>query len=255
MYVYVGSSDTAILGAMTSHNPLPLQLSTSWVWTPADPNTDDPYFERMAAQGQSFFKGAGDLGSWQQYYECWPCDSALCDHRRWYGLDHQGPGKRLGFGNGWCQQIGNGAAVVATLRTSFAIPEWQKLKGVITKANEGSTKYRNGPDVSANANFTLLRLRGPERLALRTNMVESALPRPCGPATLPWPMNRRPQAKANPSGSLILAIYPLGLGKTYDTLFHDITKGNNGYPATKGYDLASGWGSPNTDGLINALTK
>ncbi|MGC1686773.1 MAG: hypothetical protein WA734_14195, partial [Candidatus Acidiferrales bacterium] len=26
--------------------------------------------------------------------------------------------------------------------------------GVITKANEGSTKYRNGPDVSANANFT-----------------------------------------------------------------------------------------------------
>ncbi len=25
--------------------------------------------------------------------------------------------------------------------------------------------------------------------------------------------------------------------------------------ATKGYDLTSGWGSPNTDGLINALTK
>jgi subtilase family serine protease len=36
----------------------------------------------------------------------------------------------------------------------FLIPTWQKLKGVTTKANEGSTKYRNGPDVSANSNFT-----------------------------------------------------------------------------------------------------
>ena len=56
LYVFVGSSDTAILSAMTTHTPLPLQLSSSWAWTPADPGTDDPYFEKMAAQGQSFFQ-------------------------------------------------------------------------------------------------------------------------------------------------------------------------------------------------------
>ena len=36
----------------------------------------------------------------------------------------------------------------------IAIPSWQKLTGVINSSNEGSTTYRNGPDVAANANFT-----------------------------------------------------------------------------------------------------
>ena len=36
----------------------------------------------------------------------------------------------------------------------IAIPSWQQLAGVITSTNKGSTVYRNGPDVSANANFT-----------------------------------------------------------------------------------------------------
>ena len=36
----------------------------------------------------------------------------------------------------------------------IAIPSWQQLSGVINSSNKGSTTYRNGPDVSANANFT-----------------------------------------------------------------------------------------------------
>jgi hypothetical protein len=66
--------------------------------------------------------------------------------------------------------------------------------------------------------------------------------------------NEQAAAKGDkPVGSINPTIYPLGLGKTYNTDFHDITAGSNGFPATKGYDLATGWGSPNTDGLINAL--
>ena len=38
--------------------------------------------------------------------------------------------------------------------TILPIPTWQKLSGVITSSNGGSTTYRNGPDVAANANFT-----------------------------------------------------------------------------------------------------
>ena len=64
LYVYVGSTDTAILSAMTTDTPLPAQLSSSWSWTPADPSTDDPYFEKMAAQGQSFFQASGDSDAW-----------------------------------------------------------------------------------------------------------------------------------------------------------------------------------------------
>ena len=37
---------------------------------------------------------------------------------------------------------------------SIAIPAWQQLAGVINSSNKGSTTLRNGPDVSANANFT-----------------------------------------------------------------------------------------------------
>jgi hypothetical protein len=34
--------------------PLPnAQLSASWLWCPADPSTDDTYFQEFAAQGQS----------------------------------------------------------------------------------------------------------------------------------------------------------------------------------------------------------
>src|SRR6202008_2644846 len=40
LVVYVGSSDVAIFNAMATANPLNAQLSSSWTWTPADPNTD-----------------------------------------------------------------------------------------------------------------------------------------------------------------------------------------------------------------------
>jgi len=51
------------------------------------------------------------------------------------------------------------------------------------------------------------------------------------------------------------ALYQIGLSSSYDADFHDITSGSNGYPATVGYDLATGWGSPNGSGLVNALIK
>jgi len=37
---------------------------------------------------------------------------------------------------------------------NIPIPSWQQLPGVINASNHGSTVYRNGPDVSANANWT-----------------------------------------------------------------------------------------------------
>lgn len=41
--VYVGSTDTAIISAMTTHSPLPTTIGCSWGWTPADPSTLNPY--------------------------------------------------------------------------------------------------------------------------------------------------------------------------------------------------------------------
>ena len=60
LVMYVGSTDTAIISAMTTHSPLPTTIGCSWGWTPADPTTLDPYFQKMAAQGQNFFAASGD---------------------------------------------------------------------------------------------------------------------------------------------------------------------------------------------------
>jgi hypothetical protein len=44
------------------------------------------------------------------------------------------------------------------------------------------------------------------------------------------------------------------LGSSYGANFHDIISGTNGsYSAETGYDLVTGWGSPNGTGLINSL--
>ncbi len=68
-------------------------------------------------------------------------------------------------------------------------------------------------------------------------------------------MNQHP-----PVGFLNPALYALGLGSSYAATFHDITVGNNTnatvtskYFAAAGYDLCTGWGTPNGTNMINAL--
>jgi len=58
-----------------------------------------------------------------------------------------------------------------------------------------------------------------------------------------------------PLGFLNPALYALGNagGNGYAAAFHDISAGSNGFAAEVGYDLATGWGSPNGAGLIDAL--
>src|SRR6202012_1915592 len=64
-----------------------------------------------------------------------------------------------------------------------------------------------------------------------------------------------------PVGFLNPAIYSLCLGTNYSVAFHDITSGNNtsfssltNFFAVPGYDLCTGWGTPNGTNLINELT-
>src|SRR5580658_3767677 len=77
LYVYVGSTDTVILSAMSMHSPLDAQLSSSWTWSPSDPATDDPYFERFAAQGQTMLQASGDSGAYTSFSRyVYPADDA-----------------------------------------------------------------------------------------------------------------------------------------------------------------------------------
>jgi subtilase family serine protease len=78
VYLYVSNnSDSAMPSSMSSRKPLPLNLSSSWSWTPVDPKTDNPFFMKMAAQGQSFFQAAGDSAAWKAGQFVWPEESPL----------------------------------------------------------------------------------------------------------------------------------------------------------------------------------
>ncbi|HEY3990122.1 MAG TPA: protease pro-enzyme activation domain-containing protein [Acidobacteriaceae bacterium] len=247
LVMYIGSTDTAIIGAMTTHNPLPTTIGCSWGWTPADPSTLDPYFEKMAAQGQNFFAASGDSSTWSSRNEAWPADDANVVSVGGTDLitaSAAGPWKSE---TAW---VDSGGGISPD---KIAIPSWQQLSGVINSSNKGSTTYRNGPDVSANANFTFYTCADQTTcLANEYGGTSFAAPMWAGYIAL---VNQQLVANGKPTiGFLNPTIYSQNVTSSYDTDFHDITSGTSGsYSAVTGYDLVTGWGSPNT-GLINALT-
>ena len=59
-----------------------------------------------------------------------------------------------------------------------------------------------------------------------------------------------------PVGFINPTIYAQNITARYGIDFHDITSGTSGsFSAATGYDLVTGWGSPNGNGLITALTS
>jgi subtilase family serine protease len=247
LVMYVGSTDTAIISAMTSHNPLPTTIGCSWGWTPADPTTLDPYFQRMAAQGQNFFAASGDSSTWSKRNEAWPADDANVVSVGGTDLVTSGAAGAWQSETAW---VDSGGGISPD---SIAIPAWQQLSGVINSSNKGSTTLRNGPDVSANANFTFYTCADQTAcLANEYGGTSFAAPMWAGYIAL---VNQQLAANSQPLiGFLNPTIYAQNVTSAYAADFHDITSGTSGsYSAVTGYDLVTGWGSPNS-GLIAALT-
>jgi subtilase family serine protease len=237
VYMYVGSSDTALLGGMSSDTPLPAQLSSSWLWEPSDPSTDNPYFEKMAAQGQSFFQASGDDGKFNNSYPTWPCDAAYVISVGGTDLETTGPGGAWASETGWSDSGGG-----FWPSDDIPIPSWQKATAA--KCSQCSQTYRNAPDVAANANFTFYVCA--DQSPCSANLY--------GGTSFAAPMwaayialyNQKEAALGHTKGVGFIdpEIYTIGLSAQYDNYFHDITSGSNGYNAGPGYDLVTGWGSP-----------
>jgi kumamolisin len=246
LVMYIGSTDSAIFNAMATAKPLNAQLSCSWYWSPADPKTLNPIFEEFAAQGQNLFDAAGDHESWQIGGSIWPADNAYLVSVGGTDLDTKSAGGPWSSETAWSDS-GGGISP-----NDIPIPSWQ-VATADQCIDKCSTSLRNGPDVSANSNFTFYVCA--DQAACSANEyggTSFAAPMWAGYLAL-----ANQQLIANGSkttlGFIDPALYTIGLGADYDTDFHDITSGSNGYAATKGYDLATGWGSPNGDNLINAL--
>jgi kumamolisin len=248
LVMYIGSTDTAIISAMTTHSPLPTTIGCSWGWTPADPSTLNPYFQKMAAQGQNFFAASGDSSTWSSRNEAWPADNAYIVSVGGTDLITASAGGAWKSETAWVDS-GGGISPDA-----IPIPSWQQISGVINSSNKGSTTLRNGPDVSANANFTFYVCADQTTCTANDYGGTSfATPMWAGYIAL---VNQQLAANGDPTiGFINPTIYAQNVTSSYATDFHDITSGTSGsYSAVTGYDLVTGWGSPNGVGLINALS-
>ncbi|HUA14923.1 MAG TPA: protease pro-enzyme activation domain-containing protein [Verrucomicrobiae bacterium] len=245
LVMYVGSTDSAIFNAMATASPLNAQLSSSWTWYPADPSTDNPYFEEFAAQGQNLFQAAGDSGAWKSSSEIFPADDVYVTTVGGTDLTTTSAAGPWASESTW---VDGGGGISPD---HYAIPSWQT--SAASGCSSCSKTYRNGPDVSANANFTFYVCADQTTCtANEYGGTSFAAPMWAGYLAL---INQQSVANGNKTlGFINPSLYTIGLGSSYSSDFHDITSGSNGYSATTGYDLATGWGSPNGSGLINALS-
>jgi len=112
---------------------------------------------------------------------------------------------------------------------------------------------RNGPDVSANANFTFY-VCADQTTCTANEFGGTSFAAPMWAAYVAL-VNQ--QLKANgfsTIGFINPFLYSFGVSSSYSTDFHDITSGKSGsFSSVTGYDLVTGWGSPNGTGLLNAL--
>jgi hypothetical protein len=167
-------------------------------------------------------------------------------------LTTTGPNGNWAGESTWNQ--GNGVGSGGGISTTYSIPSWQQ--GVDMTTNLGSTTYRNIPDVAMVAyNVQAVYNNGATSGFMGTSC---AAPLWAGFMAL---VNQWAASNAKPSAGFInAAIYAIGTGTNYSTMFHDITTGNNAssrspnrFYATPGYDLCTGWGTPSGSNLISAL--
>jgi subtilase family serine protease len=248
LVMYIGSLDSAIISAMTTHNPLPTTIGCSWGWTPADPSTLNPFFQKMAAQGQNFFAASGDASTWSSRNEAWPADNAFIVSVGGTDLVTASAGGAWKSETAW---VDSGGGISPD---GIAIPSWQQLSGVINSSNKGSTSLRNGPDVSANANFTFY-VCADQTTCTANNFGGTSFAAPMWAGYVALANQQLANNGDATLGFLNPTIYSQNITSSYATDFHDITSGTSGsFSAVTGYDLVTGWGSPNGIGLINALS-
>lgn len=247
LVMYIGSTDTAIISAMTTHNPLPTTIGCSWGWTPADPSTLNPYFQKMAAQGQNFFAASGDSSTWSSRNEAWPADNAYIVSVGGTDLSTASAGGPWSSETAW---VDSGGGISPD---SIPIPVWQQLSGVINSGNKGSTTLRNGPDVSANANFTYY-VCADQTTCTANEYGGTSFAAPLWAAYIALANQQAVANGGSTLGFINPLLYSIGVSSSYGANLHDITSGSSGsYSAVTGYDLVTGWGSMRGASLINAL--
>lgn len=207
-------------------------------------------FQQYAAQGQSIFAASGDNGAYDSGGSTLEVDSPANDtyvtgvggtHLNLSGTSYSSESIWSNSSN----KTGGGGG----LSKVYAMPSFQSGPGV---QNSYSNGKRQVPDVSADADPSTgysIYSQGSWTVVGGTS---AAAPLWAGIAAL-----NNQYAAANGKGNLGQAnttLYKMfNTTQTYSA-FHDVTSGNNlYYPATSGYDMASGIGTPDAYNLIRDI--
>ncbi|HEX7737636.1 MAG TPA: S53 family peptidase [Ktedonobacteraceae bacterium] len=255
-------------------------VSTSWGLCEnstgsAELMTLDTIFKQAAAQGISIFAAAGDAGAYDCGDTSLGVDSPADDP---YVTGVGGTNLQLGGNNSYGSESvwsstsdtgrgPKGAGGGGGVSNAFALPSWQSGAGVISSYSSGkpcgapSGQYcREVPDVSADADpnsgyavYCTVSAAGCSSSGwIVVGGTSAAAPFWAGSSAL---INQYLQSQNLARfGSANPALYGIYNSAQAATAFHDVTAGNNlYYPATAGYDMGSGIGSPDVTVLAKAL--
>lgn len=244
-------------------------MTTSWGECEAQSGTAelqtlDGIFKQAAAQGMTLFAAAGDSGAYDCNDTSLAVDSPADDP---YvagvgGTNLQLSGTTYGSESVWSdsadtQRSPEGSGGGGGLSTFFAQPSWQTGPGV---SNQYSNGKREVPDISADADpqtgyaiyCTVSAAGCPSSGNIVVGGTSAAAPLWAGSLAL---INEYLQKQGKTGAGFINpSLYTLANTQQTYAPFHDVTQGNNlFYPATAGYDLASGLGSPDIYNLARDL--
>jgi len=247
--VYEGHIEADIYNRIATDN-LARQITVSAGFTGPLSTTMEQILLQFAAQGQTVFVASGDSGA----FTSGQAVGDLADYP--YATSVGGTLLTTASAGGAWQSETTWSGSGGGVSPYYSIPTWQQ--GISMAVNGGSTTMRNYPDVSIVAN-NLFAVGRQDETGCGAG-TSGAAPLWAGFMAL---VNQ--QAAANgvpPVGFLNPILANLGLGPNYAADFHDITTGNNEnasspnlYLAVPGYDLATGWGTPAGQGLINDLAE
>jgi subtilase family serine protease len=235
---YSGDGDVDILNQMVSDN-IAKQLSMSWGWTPCDLGEDDQFFDEMQSQGQTFFAATGDSGSWPytngKYY---PSEDPRVTSVGGTALATNGAG------GSWASEAGWPGSSGGISPDGLAIQPWQT--GIQDSCTQCSNSFRNAPDVSMEANGDNYSC---EMGACAGNHGGTSFAAPRWAGFMALVNQQAVNDGLAPHGGLGFinpSLYAIGMGSNYNSDFHDIPPGvsNGAYQTAMGYDLVTGWGSP-----------
>ncbi len=236
--------------------PVCSQAAMPWaVWSPGYYGNQPTYLDQnflapMAGGGQGLFVSTGDSGSWpSNSYDYFPADDP-------YVIAVGGTVLTTNSSGGWSSESAWSSSGGGISPDNLPLLPYQN--GVETACNHASTTLRNAPDIAmeANGDNYVCSVLAPYPSCSTTASGTSF-------ATVRWAafmalVNQQAtdngMAPNSAIGNIDPYIYTIGFSSGYQQNMHDIASGSNGaYNACPGYDLVTGWGSPNGQNTVDAL--